>query len=206
METDGLTGKRLAAARKNVQLSQRSLAEALGISVRTIQNYEAGRFVPYRHLNALAMLLERSPTCGAAAIARARCTKRNRPIDGGRRHAGRPMTPLEMQTGGSFGSSKRQAERVDAAAKPRLVFFYSPSSGRCRRVEAHLAHALQHRRNHSTFELVRVNVEERPDLAEHFKVAVVPTLVVVEGRRVARRIVSPRSTLELERALEAWLR
>lgn len=55
-----LTGSRLAVARKSVGLSQRQLAEALGVSVRTIQNYEAGRSVPFRHLAALEGLLGRS--------------------------------------------------------------------------------------------------------------------------------------------------
>ena len=41
MEPDGLTGTRLAAARKEAHLSQRTLAAELGVSVRTIQNYEA---------------------------------------------------------------------------------------------------------------------------------------------------------------------
>ncbi|HEU5477057.1 MAG TPA: thioredoxin family protein [Gaiellaceae bacterium] len=94
----------------------------------------------------------------------------------------------------------------DGEAKPRLVFFFAPSSGTCRRTEGHLAQALQRRHNHDTFRLVRVNVEERPDLAQRLRVDEVPTLVVVDGRRVARRIVSPRGCRELERELAEWLR
>ena len=97
------------------------------------------------------------------------------------------------------------AER-DGTQRPRLVFFYSPRSGRCRRSEGHLAQALQRRHNHDTFELVRVNVEKRPDLAERFQIAEVPTLVIVEDGRVAQRVVSPRGCRELERALGRWLR
>lgn len=93
-----------------------------------------------------------------------------------------------------------------AAGKPRLVFFYSPTSGRCRRSEAHLAQALQRRGNHDTFELVRVDVDTRPDLAQRFQVTELPTLLVVEGRRVARRIVSPRGCRDLQRELGKWLR
>lgn len=62
MEPDGLTGTRVAAARKKAHLSQRTLAAELGVSVRTMQNYEAGKFVPYRHLDALSRLLGRSPS------------------------------------------------------------------------------------------------------------------------------------------------
>jgi len=62
VEPDGLTGKRLASARKEIRVSQRALAAELGVSVRTIQNYEAGRFVPYRHLDTLSRLLRCNPS------------------------------------------------------------------------------------------------------------------------------------------------
>ena len=62
--------------------------------------------------------------------------------------------------------------------QPRLVFFHSALSGHCRRVEGFLAQVLQRRRNHGTFEVVRVSEEDRPDLLQHFKIDTVPTLVV----------------------------
>lgn len=89
--------------------------------------------------------------------------------------------------------------------RPRLVYFFSPRSGRCRRVEGHLAAVLQRRRNHEAFELVRVSVDERPDLAEHFRVDTVPTLFVIEARRVRKRIVAPRGARELTEELKPWL-
>jgi thioredoxin-like negative regulator of GroEL len=89
--------------------------------------------------------------------------------------------------------------------RPRLVFFYSPLSGRCRRVEGFIAQVLQRRRNHETFDLVRVPVDERPDLAEKFRVEKVPTICVVQGHKLRRRIVAPRGCRELERELEPWL-
>ena len=104
------------------------------------------------------------------------------------------------------GSPQRQAEQADAAARLRLVLFYSPTSGQCRRTEAHLAQTLQRRKNRSRFEVVRVDVNERPDLAERFRVDAVPTLVVIEGRRVVGRIVSPDTALDLARSLKPWLR
>ncbi|HJU37261.1 MAG TPA: thioredoxin family protein [Gaiellaceae bacterium] len=95
--------------------------------------------------------------------------------------------------------------REDAAGKPRLVFFHSPTSGRCRRAEGHLAQALQRRHNHETFELVRVDVDTHPELARQFQVTELPTFVVVEGRQAVRRIVSPRGARELGRELAEWL-
>jgi thioredoxin-like negative regulator of GroEL len=87
-----------------------------------------------------------------------------------------------------------------------LVLFYSPVSGRCRRTEAFVAQVLQRRRNHDTFELVRVDVNGRPDLAERFLIKEIPTLVVVEDRKVRKRIVSPSGSRELEAALAPWLK
>jgi thioredoxin-like negative regulator of GroEL len=89
--------------------------------------------------------------------------------------------------------------------RPRLVFFYSPQSGRCRRVEGFIAQVLQRRRNHETFELVRVAVEQRRDLAEKFHIDEVPTICIVEHRKLQRRIVAPRGCRELEAELEPWL-
>ena len=90
--------------------------------------------------------------------------------------------------------------------RPRLVFFYSPLSGRCRRVEGFIAQVLQRRRNHDTFDLVRVSVDQRSDLAEKFRIEQVPTICVVEDRKLRRRIVAPRGCRELELELEPWLR
>lgn len=90
--------------------------------------------------------------------------------------------------------------------RPGLIFFYSPLSGRCRRVEGFIAQVLQRRRNHDTFDLVRVSVDGRPDLAEKFHIDEVPTVCVVEGRKLRRTIVAPSGCRELERELEPWLR
>src|SRR5262245_31400097 len=99
-----------------------------------------------------------------------------------------------------------QSSPEQSPEQPRLVFFYSETSGACRRTEADLAQVLQRRRNHSTFKLVRVSVDRQPDLAVRFGVRSVPTLVIVEGRRVMRRIVGRPSSRDLAAALEPWLR
>jgi thioredoxin-like negative regulator of GroEL len=112
-------------------------------------------------------------------------------------------------------------ERVDAApgpalashparpsedSRPRLVFFYSPASGRSRRAEGFLAQVLQRRRNHDTFRLVRVSAAERPELVERFRVRELPTICVVEDLRVVARVETPAGCRELEAALRPWLR
>jgi thioredoxin-like negative regulator of GroEL len=90
-------------------------------------------------------------------------------------------------------------------ARPGLVYFYSERSGACRRAEGFLAQVLQRRKNHGTFNLYRVEEEQRPDLVERFHVAHVPTLVVVEMKSVKARLESPRGCREIERFLAPWL-
>lgn len=91
------------------------------------------------------------------------------------------------------------------AAKPGLVFFHSELSGNCRRVEGFLAQVLQRRRNHGTFKLYRVDHADRPDLAERFGVVELPTLVVVERKRVRAKLEKPRGCREIESFLAPWL-
>jgi len=101
-----------------------------------------------------------------------------------------------------------QAPQVldEVSTKPRLVFFYSRQSGRCRRVEGFIAQVLQRRRNHETFTVYRVDAEERPDLVTRFAVGTLPTLVVVDGKRIGARLETPRGCREIESFLAPWLR
>ena len=94
----------------------------------------------------------------------------------------------------------RQTER------PRLVFFYSRNSGRSRRVEGYLSQVLQRRRNHESFQLLHVDVLEHPELADRFRVEDVPTIVVVEEKRVRGRLAGPRGCRDIEQLLAPWLR
>jgi thioredoxin-like negative regulator of GroEL len=87
----------------------------------------------------------------------------------------------------------------------RLVFFHSTLSGHCRRVEGFLAQVLQRRQNHGTFNVVRIDEGERPDLLQRFHIETVPTLVVVEGKTVAGRLEKPRGCRDIEGFLSPWL-
>jgi thioredoxin-like negative regulator of GroEL len=91
-------------------------------------------------------------------------------------------------------------------ARPKLVFFYSNASGRCRRVEGYVAQVLQRRANHDTFALDRVEASEHPDLHLRFRIETLPTLVVVQDKRVKARLVDPGGCAVIERFLTPWLR
>jgi thioredoxin 1 len=104
-----------------------------------------------------------------------------------------------------MSAAPQERPTPEPASRPKLVLFYSPRSGRCRRVDGFVAQVLQRRQNHETFELVRVPVEQHPDLAERFRIEAVPTLCVVEDGRLRKRIPAPRGCRELERQLSPWL-
>lgn len=89
--------------------------------------------------------------------------------------------------------------------RPRLLMFYSETSGASRRLEGHLAQVLQRRHNHETFQLTRISVDHRPDLAERFQIDTVPTILIVDDRRVRQRLVFPKGPKQLEQALRSWL-
>lgn len=99
----------------------------------------------------------------------------------------------------------RRAATSTRPGRPRLVFFYSRSSGACRRAEGFLAQVLQRRRNHETFELERVEEGERPDLHDRFGIDLLPTLVVIEGGRVRAKLSGPTGCAPIERFLSPWL-
>lgn len=90
-------------------------------------------------------------------------------------------------------------------AKPRLLFFYSRTSGPSRRVEGFLSQVLQRNGNHNTFDLVRIDVEQRTDLVDRLRITTIPELLVVEGQKIQARIRKPRGAAELTTALAPWL-
>jgi thiol-disulfide isomerase/thioredoxin len=90
--------------------------------------------------------------------------------------------------------------------RPRLLIFYSDTSGPCRRVDAHLAQILQRRRNHHAFDIVRLRAADRPKAVELLGITALPTLLVVQHGVVRARLEAPRGRPEIEKALFPWLR
>jgi thioredoxin-like negative regulator of GroEL len=94
---------------------------------------------------------------------------------------------------------------VDELEQPRLVFFHSAASGRCRRVEGFLAQVLQRRSNHDTFRIYRIDADAQSDLVERFRVQTIPTLFVVEDKRVRASLPNPQGCRDIEKFLGPWL-
>ena len=87
--------------------------------------------------------------------------------------------------------------------RPQLVFFWSERSGPARRMESLLAHL--ERKERDWLRVRRVDVDANPDLAERFKVDVVPTLVLIEDKRAVSRLDGRTSAPRIEAMLAPHL-
>jgi thioredoxin-like negative regulator of GroEL len=92
---------------------------------------------------------------------------------------------------------------VSNNAKPLLVFFWSERSGPARRMESLLAHLA--RKERTRLRVMRVDIEEQPDLAQRFRVDTVPSLVLVKGKHVVDRLDGRASAPKIETMLEPHL-
>lgn len=88
-------------------------------------------------------------------------------------------------------------------ARPLLVFFTSERSGPARRMESLLAHL--ERKERERLRVARVDVDQRPEFAEKFKVELVPTLVLVKDKRVVARLEGRASAPSIEKLLAPHL-
>ncbi|HEY5661016.1 MAG TPA: thioredoxin family protein [Gaiellaceae bacterium] len=87
--------------------------------------------------------------------------------------------------------------------KPLLVFFTSERSGPARRMESLLAHLA--RKERTRLRVMRVDVDEQPELAQKFKVTGVPTLVLVKQKKVVERLDGRASAPKIEAMIERHL-
>jgi thioredoxin 1 len=93
---------------------------------------------------------------------------------------------------------------VPAEGRPILVFFTSRQSGPARRMESLLAHIA--RRERETLAVRRVDVDDRPDLAERFRISEVPALAIVKGKRVVATLEGRATAPKIESLLDAHVR
>jgi thioredoxin-like negative regulator of GroEL len=92
---------------------------------------------------------------------------------------------------------------VEPTPETVLVFFTSQRSGPARRMESLLAHIARKEREHLAVK--KVDVDERPDIAERFRIGTVPALVLVRGRRVVARLEGRVTTPRIEKMLDTHL-
>lgn len=80
----------------------------------------------------------------------------------------------------------RFLRQLDKSDVPLLVDFWAPWCGPCRTMAPEFEHAAT--RLEPELRLVKVNVDEEPELAQRFQVSSIPTIVLaLHGRELARR-------------------
>ena len=87
--------------------------------------------------------------------------------------------------------------------RPLLIFFTSQRSGPARRMESLLAHIA--RKERGRLRVSKVDVDDRPDLAERFRVDQVPALALVVGQRVVSRLEGRATAPTIESMIEPHL-
>ena len=89
---------------------------------------------------------------------------------------------------------------VPRDARALLVFFTSRRSGPARRMESLLAHIARTQR--ATVEVKKVDVDERPDIAERFQVSEIPSIALVHGKRVVARLEGRSTAPKIEALID----
>ncbi len=88
-------------------------------------------------------------------------------------------------------------------SRPLLVFFWSERSGPARRMESLLAHIA--RKERTRLRIRQIDVDLSPEVAERFKVEIVPTLVLVKDKRAVARLDGRTSAPQIEQMLAPHL-
>ena len=96
----------------------------------------------------------------------------------------------------------KQYEELILGDKPVLVDFWAPWCTYCRRIGPALDRIADIRQD---ILVVKVNIDEEPDLARQERIEVIPTLVVYKGGYDLGSIVAPESKASIDAFLNVVL-
>ena len=96
----------------------------------------------------------------------------------------------------------KQYEELILGEKPVLVDIWAPWCSYCRRIGPALDKIAQSRED---ILVVKVNIDEEPDLAQQERIEVIPTLVVYKGGYDLGSIVAPESKARIDAFLKEAL-
>ena len=96
----------------------------------------------------------------------------------------------------------KQYEELILGSKPVMVDFWAPWCTYCRRIDPVLDKLAVSR---GDILIVKVNIDEEPDLARQERIEVIPTLVVYQNGYDLGSVVAPDSKRSIEEFLEETL-
>lgn len=97
--------------------------------------------------------------------------------------------------------SKRSfSEEVLSSSLPVLIDFWAPWCGPCRMLSPIVDEVAKEHR--SDLKVVKVNIDEEPELANEFGVMSIPTLVLMKNGRVAASAIGVRPKQQIEAMLK----
>lgn len=90
--------------------------------------------------------------------------------------------------------------QIRAAAGPVVLDFYADWCGPCR-TQGKILHEMEGFAAANNTQIIKVNVDEHPEIAKKLKVASLPTLIVMKDGKVSQRV----SGLTQREKLEQWM-
>ena len=97
---------------------------------------------------------------------------------------------------------QKMFEELTRQEKLVLVDYWAPWCGYCRRIgPAYDRVAQQHE---SGMEVVKVNIDEEPALAQQERIEVIPTLVLYRGGQALGSVVAPASKADIDAFIEKY--
>ena len=96
----------------------------------------------------------------------------------------------------------KQYEELIMGSKPVMVDFWAPWCTYCRQIEPALEKLAASRED---ILIVKVNIDEEPDLARQERIEVIPTLVVYQNGYDLGSVVAPDSRRSIEQFLDETL-
>ena len=89
----------------------------------------------------------------------------------------------------------KQYEELILGSKPVMVDFWAPWCTYCRRIDPVLDKLADSRED---ILIVKVNIDEEPDLARQERIEVIPTMVLYRGGKAIASIVAPESKAAID--------